>query len=699
MRPNLRLQIGITVVALTITGCAWFMLNVDLYSHVHEVLDRAASFKIVAYPYLSKLIEITIYGLVINLLLYGSFVFILTRLGYLQRERGHRPATYEELAHIYDISEPPALTILIPSYKEEPDIVFRTLLSAALLEYPRRRVVLLIDDPPTPRTESDQALLAAARQLPVDVANLLRPLAKELATARYMFELRQSKASVDVSVELVHLAKLSQNVARWFEEQARLYPALDHAAEFFVEQILLEPAKAHRQQALELLALSLEEQSPQYLARLNREYRRLSSIFDVQLDSFERKKYENLSHESNKAMNLNSYIGLTGGNWRSFQHGEKTYLQEMPPGQGDLRIPAADYIITLDADSLLVNDYALRLIHEMRRPAHQRTAIIQTPYSAFPGAAVPLEIIAGAQTDMQYVVHQGFTQHKATFWVGANALLRKKALDEIVLQEEDRGHMVNKYIQDRTVIEDTESSIDLVESGWHLFNYPARLAYSATPPDFGTLLIQRRRWANGGLIIFPKMVRYVFSSPGRLRRLPEGFLRSHYLISSAMTNLGLLILILYGFNFVMLSPWLLISVFIYFFIYALSLKEAGYQRRDLLRVWALNLLLIPVNLAGAFKSVQQALTGQRGSFARTPKVEHRTASPAWLVLFEIVLAIYCLAAAAFDLYDRHWLDSGFGALNGIILIYAITVFIGWSNALEDIRLAFKRSPTQTSQHD
>jgi cellulose synthase (UDP-forming) len=41
---------------------------------------------------------------------------------------------------------------------------------------------------------------------------------------------------------------------------------------------------------------------------------------------------------------------------------------------------------------------------------------------------------------------------------------------------------VRRYIQDRTVIEDTESSIDLVAHDWTLFNYDERLSYSAPPP-------------------------------------------------------------------------------------------------------------------------------------------------------------------------------------------------------------------------
>ena len=129
-----------------------------------------------------------------------------------------------------------------------------------------------------------------------------------------------------------------------------------------------------------------------------------------------------------------------------------------------------------------------------------------------------LERVAGATTDIQYIIHQGFTRYDATYWVGANALLRKTALEDIVTVGEERGFEVRRYIQDRTVIEDTESSIDLVDRDWTLFNYPERLAYSATPPDFGALLIQRRRWANGGLIILPKLLRYLFRrTPGTSR--------------------------------------------------------------------------------------------------------------------------------------------------------------------------------------
>ena len=103
------------------------------------------------------------------------------------------------------------------------------------------------------------------------------------------------------------------------------------------------------------------------------------------------------------------------------------------------------------------------------------------------------------------MVHQGMTHYDATFWVGANAILRKRAIDDLREVSHDGDWEISRYIQDRTVIEDTESSIDLGIHGWRLLNYPERLSYSATPPDFGSLCIQRQRWANGGLLILPRL--------------------------------------------------------------------------------------------------------------------------------------------------------------------------------------------------
>jgi hypothetical protein len=76
------------------------------------------------------------------------------------------------LRPVYGEDEPPLPTVLIPCYVKEARVVRRSLVSAALQEYPRRQVVLLIDDPPVPGNDHDAARLAAARALLKSVARI-----------------------------------------------------------------------------------------------------------------------------------------------------------------------------------------------------------------------------------------------------------------------------------------------------------------------------------------------------------------------------------------------------------------------------------------------------------------------------------------------------------------------------------------------
>src|SRR5215216_6531716 len=67
---------------------------------------------------------------------------------------------------------------------------------------------------------------------------------------------------------------------------------------------------------------------------------------------------------------------------------------------------------------------------------------------------------------------------------------------------------------------------------------------SARPPsDFGALVIQRRRWANGGLIIFPRLIELWSGGQSPRAGTLETIIRSHYLLSPALANVGVLLLL------------------------------------------------------------------------------------------------------------------------------------------------------------
>jgi cellulose synthase/poly-beta-1,6-N-acetylglucosamine synthase-like glycosyltransferase len=634
-------------------------------------------------PVLPALQAISFASLV-TLLASGGLVYLFARLGYLWRGANLIPPPRYELERVYNAgSTVPSVCILIPSYKEEIQVLTQTILSAALAEYPSRRIVVLLDDPPRARG-ADLDALVSARHLVQDLSNRFHTAATRYRAELSDFLVRRCGAvGCEPRSETRHLADLYDAIADWIEELGAKYyknssPRFAHTDQFFLDKIILAPAAAHRSRATELRHCSPD------LERIEREYRRLAGLLNVPITSFERKQYANLSHALNKAMNLNSYICLIGKSFRTVVKSGLPHLEECTSDLADLIVCDAEYLLTLDADSFILSDYILKLVRVME--SDPRIAVAQTPYSAIPGSGKLLERAAGAQTDLQYIVHQGFTYFNATYWVGANALLRYDALLDIRRFGHERGHRIEVYIQDRTVIEDTGSTIDLVRQGWRLHNHPERLAYSATPPDFGSLIIQRRRWANGGLIIFADLVRYAIKSATSRPSFSELFMRSYYLCSPAFGSIMVLLLILLPST--LSCKWLLCAALPYYILSARDLRFCGYSWLDVTRVYALMLMLIPVNSAGVLRSVQQMFTDQKAAFCRTPKVENRTSIPLSHLALQLALFAAIVAGVVNNFLQHNYYAALMCELNAAFLLYGFSVLIGFGHAWNDLLRGF-----------
>jgi cellulose synthase (UDP-forming) len=626
-----------------------------------------------------------VFLLVVAYLLYGACVYLVARLGYFRRLHTHRRASTAQLRQIERNLHGPLVTVLVPSYMEERHVVRRTLLSVALQTYPHKRVVLLIDDPPSPASAVDAARLSAARRLPDELARLIGVPYRRCSDALAAFRLRQAPGRpLDPRRECEALAELHENLAAWLDTQADEYVALDHADRFFVETIFRAPAQAYRAAASAWRTKANERRQSLRTEDVEAVYEQRLAKFAVELTSFERKRFENLSHEPNKAMNLNAYLALLGRKFCHVWREGQLWLEPADAARFDLDVPASEFVLVVDADSVLLPEYTARLVHLLCTPGNERVAIAQTPYSAFPGAPGVLERVAGATTDIQYVIHQGFTAYDGTYWVGANALIRTAALEEIATDTTERGHVVPRFVQDRTLIEDTESTVDLLARGWRLANYPERLAYSETPPDFGALVIQRRRWANGGLLIVPKLMRHLLRASRGWQRLVQGFVMTHYLTSLAAVNTGLLLVMAFAFDDSMRSTWLPFTALPYYLLNARDLRHAGLPRTDVLRVYALNLVLIPVNLAGVFSSLYQLVTGTKAAFGRTPKLPDRTRVPALYLVAMLGLAVQWVLRVASDLVAGHEVHAALTAVNVGFLVYGITAFIGVAATLDDL---------------
>ena len=625
------------------------------------------------------------YVIVMSFLIFSTFSYLLARLGALYRSRGHVRVPRAEI-DAFMTNARPSLTALVPSYAEDPGVVRATLLSAALQEYPGLRVVLLLDDPPTPSDPAAAASLEACRALPEQLEELLQEPYERFTTSLVAHEAAATVGGAGTSDQVRALASDFAWAGEWLRAQESEYPRASNADDFLAEEVLGALA-ADFEITARALFTTLDERADVPAERLSQLCRRLVWTFGAQLNSFERKAYMNLPHDANKAMNLNAYIGLMGRKVRRVESRIGLVLRDTESEDG-IVIPDSDYLLTLDADSVLLREYCLRLIYHLETPGNERIAVIQTPYSAFRGASTRLERIAAATTDIQHIVHQGLTYYDATFWVGANAVIRKPALDDIVEVSYVGGQEVRRYVQDRTVIEDTESSIDLIAHGWSLYNYPERLSYSATPPDFGSLAVQRARWANGGLLIAPKFRRFARHrrKAGERVRLASIALRLNYMASISWASMGLVMLLVFPFDDKLLSPIILLAALPYFLAMSFDFRRLGYKRSDVFRVYAFNLILLPVNLAGTLKSLQQAAAKSKIAFARTPKVANRTSAPALYILFAYLIAVFSFITLAYDIQVGNWSNAAFATFNGVLTTYGIGAFIGFRNSLVDIWL-------------
>ena len=664
-----RLAIVVTVTAWLGYLTMWFFE--DFFHPGYETaVDRAES---------------VLYLLIATLPTVSALAYLLSRLGFFYRTRTHHRASRAILDQFFDTTTP-TLTTIIPSYQEDVRVIRNTVLSAALQEYPDKRVVLLIDDPFVPRTAQAREQLEAARALPQEIGRLLAWPASRFTRALQVFEASCERQEPLGSGSMIALASNHDEAAVWLERLAADQEIIDHTDVFFAHEVVLRLAASLRAISAALLA-SADEGVVLEQQMFRRLYRRLAWTFRAEVTSFERKRYVSLSHEPNKAMNLNSYIGLMGGSYREVQTVTGTALVRAKPGGRTLNIPDPDYVVTLDADSVLLPEYCLRLVHLLEQSEYRDMAIAQTPYSAFPGSSTRLERIAGATTDLQHIVHQGLTYYDATFWVGANAVIRKRALDEIAETAYIGDWEIRHYIKDRTrhrghrvdhrhgrarlaaVQLPGAAELQRDAAGLRVAVHPAATVGQRRPADPAQAAPS-----------VPGPAGARAANPVR-RAVPALELHGVDLVWSSVS---LLILLAFPFSATLISPLLGLVALPYF---------TGHgQRSALLRLQAArrvpHLRLQPGAAAGE-PGRDPVLAGAgdhgvEGAFVRTPKVRNRTVVPPFFVVAPYLLIALAGYTCYFD-YRHHRLGNmAYAALYVVLACYAAKAFIGLRNSVVDV---------------
>ncbi len=117
-------------------------------------------------------------------------------------------------------------------------------------------------------------------------------------------------------------------------------------------------------------------------------------------------------------------------------------------------------------------------------------------------------------------------------------------------------------------------------------------------------MVQRQRWANGGLLILPKLWEQVAPAPvqpASACTCASSLLRVNYMASISWASFGLVFLLVYPFDSRLLSPLVLGAALPYFLAMGSDLRACGYRFTDMFRIYGFNLMLLPVNLAGVLE--------------------------------------------------------------------------------------------------
>ena len=163
-------------------------------------------------------------------------------------------------------------------------------------------------------------------------------------------------------------------------------------------------------------------------------------------------------------------------------------------------------------------------------------------------------------------------------------------------------------------------------------------------------------------------------------------IRLNYMASIAWSNLGLVFLLAYPYDGRLLSPFVLLAALPYFLAMAIDLRYCRYSYSDIIRIYGFNLILLPVNIAGTIKSLEQALTTKKTPFARTPKVKDRTAVALPYVLSPLLIVAFSIFTLWRNIQGENWGNAAFAGFNTFAATWAIISYIGIKNMFVDIWL-------------
>ena len=370
--------------------------------------------------------EAWVYLLLLATLTASACGYLIARLGYIYRIRAHRRMPRKLIDDAFD-RDNPTLTVIVPSYREEPRVVRQTLLSAALQEYPGIRVALLIDDPPDPAyAASGEAHLSPH-------VRCRRRSTRSCAGPRTLFEgalnAFESKAGSALTVPPRGAPAPSPRRTRRRSRGSGRRPTARRSSTTRTRSSWTRSSdgwpttspptpEALRQAARDGAELSV--------TRVRQLYRRLAWIFRR---GGHLVRAQDLRLPLARSRTRRRTSTATSASWAARYRVRDTAAGKILPAASPAAARPRHPRPRLRAHARRRQHAAAGVLPAARRlhvaarerPDRGRADAVL----GVRGASTRLERIAGGTTDVQHIVHQGMTRFGATSWVGASAVLRK----------------------------------------------------------------------------------------------------------------------------------------------------------------------------------------------------------------------------------------------------------------------------------
>lgn len=147
-----------------------------------------------------------------------------------------------------------------------------------------------------------------------------------------------------------------------------------------------------------------------------------------------------------------------------------------------------DLVFVLDADHVPLPDALEALVGYFDDP---KMAVVQTPHGFYNDDSFQHYDTGRHEQSVFYeVILPGKDRHGAAFWCGSGALLRRRAMLDVL------------GVSTETIAEDFHTTIKLQRAGWTTRYHHEHLVQGVAPHDLAAYLLQRDRWARGNLSVF-----------------------------------------------------------------------------------------------------------------------------------------------------------------------------------------------------